>query len=186
MWCDISGNAVTVRINNSNFTKSKPVSRIDIRVPTLHISTTANNMTDFLFEKVQFNNNMIAFPSASAKVDATGSVSIVANNGDVKINMYMVNFISNQHLGINGGALAILFPYENGNIHSILITDCKFVGNKSPGHGAALYIDTRNDNDNIVIANTIFEHNVGGNSIFIYKASCIHYTDLIHLIIINQ
>ena len=172
MWYDISGHTVTVRINNSNFTNSKLAGSSRLKVPTLYISTSANNMSDFLFEKVQFNNNTIAI-HASAKVDVTGSVYIVANRGDVKINMLMVNFISNQYLGIGGGALAVLLPYENGSIHSILIAECKFVRNKSTSHGAALYIDTKNGDDSIQISNTIFEHNLGDYSV-IYLQGFFH------------
>ena len=54
---------------------------------------------------------------------------------------------------------------KNATIHSILITGCKFVGNKAPGHGAALYIDTKNDNDDIQIADTVFDQNEGGYSV---------------------
>ena len=172
MWCDISGNTVTVWINNSKFTNSKP-GGIDIKVPILYISTTANSTSDFIFEKVQFKNNVIAILPAEAKVDVTGSVSIVASKGNLNIKMLMVDFISNHYLGLDGGAFAVLLPYKNCEVHSIIITDCKFINNKSPGHGAALYIDTRNDNDNIQIENTIFDHNVGGNSV-VYLQGFLH------------
>ena len=85
----------------------------------------------------------------------------------------MVNFTSNKYIANKGGALSVTLPYENGTVHSILITGCKFVGNKAPGHGAALYIDTKNDNDDIQIADTIFDQNEGGFSV-VYLEGFMH------------
>ena len=164
---------ITVRINNSNFTNSKP-GILRLKVATVYISSTANNLSDFMFEKVQFNHNTIGLLHAfTSKVDVTGSLVIAANKGNANIVMTMVSFTFNRYLGFNGGALAVLLPYENGSIHSILITGCNFVSNKSPGHGAALYIDTRNDNDNIQIANTIFDFNKAGYSV-VYLQGFLH------------
>ena len=71
---------------------------------------------------MQFKNNVIAILPAVAKVDVTGSVSIVASKGNLNIKILMVDFISNQYLGLIGGAFAVLLPYKNCKVHSIIIT----------------------------------------------------------------
>ena len=168
VWSDITGNTITVWINNSSFTDSKR-GAIDIKVPTVYISTNASNASEIMFQGVQVTNNVIDVIPAPADLEfhVTGSVSILAIRGDVNITMYMVNFTSNQYLGLDGGALAAVLPCENGIAHSILITRCNFVNNNSPSYGAALYIDTRNHNDNIQIINTIFDQNAGGSAVYL-------------------
>ena len=166
LWCSICGNIITVMINSSNFTESKP-GIFHVKIPMVYIFSAANNVSEIIFNKVQFNNNQIPIPPAMSNVDIAGTVSIFAS-GEVKINMLMVNFMSNQYtyLGYTGGALTLSFPCENGKRHSILIDECKFVNNSSPdGPGAALYINTENENDFIQIANTIFDPNMGGSNI---------------------
>ena len=123
----------------------------------------------FAVQGVQVTNNVIEVLPAPAdpEVDVTGSISILAIKGDVNITMYMVNFTSNRYLGLVGGALAVVLPCENGIVHSILITRCNFVSNKSPSYGAALYIDTRNDNDNIKLVDKSFDQNVGGSAFYL-------------------
>ena len=151
-------------INSSNFTESKP-GIFHVKIPMVYIFSAANNVSEIIFNKVQFNNNQIPIPPAMSNVDIAGTVSIFAS-GEVKINMLMVNFMSNQYLGYTGGALTLSFPYENGKRHSILIDECTFVNNSSPdGPGAALYINTENENDFIQIANTILNRNMGGSNI---------------------
>ena len=168
VWCDISGNTITVSINNSSFTDSKH-GEIAMKVPTVYISTNASKASEIMFQGVQVTNNVIEVLPAPAdpEFDVTGSISILAIRGDVNITMYMVNFTSNQYLGLNGGALVVVLPCENGIAHSILISRCNFVNNNSPSYGAALYIDTRNHNDNIQIINTIFDQNVGGSAVYL-------------------
>ena len=168
VWSDITGNTVTVWINNSSFTDSKR-GVLAIKVPSVYISTNASNTSEIMFQGVQVTNNLIeVLPApAESELDVTGSVSISAIRGDVNINMYMVNFTSNRYSGLVGGALAVVLPCENGIAHSILITRCNFVSNKSPSYGAALYIDTRNDNDNIQIVDTNFHQNVGGSAVYL-------------------
>ena len=160
VYCEISGNIVTVMINNSNFTNSRPAG-FSQRVSTLYVHAAANNISEILFYMVQFNNNVLTFPNVVTNDNAIGTVSIVAISGNVKLNMFMANFISNKYIATKGGALSVTLPYEYATIHNILITGCKFIGNKAPGHGAALYINTKNDNDDIQIANTIFDKKPG-------------------------
>lgn len=173
VYCEISGNIVTVMINNSNFTNSRPAG-FSQRVSTLYVHAAANNISEILFYMVQFNNNVLTFPNVVTNDNAIGTVSIVAISGNVKLNMFMANFISNKYIATKGGALSVTLPYEYATIHNILITGCKFIGNKAPGHGAALYINTKNDNDDIQIANTIFDKNQGGSSV-VYLEGFLHY-----------
>ena len=97
---------------------------------------------------------------------AAGAVSIVSGSGDLEINMYMVNFISNEYLGHRGGALYI-FIYDRGNI-DIIIQECQFISNKSPGHGAAMFVYSEYsdiESNNMQIVNTHFNQNIAGSSI---------------------
>ena len=169
VWCDITGNVVNVWIKNSNFTDRNRVAVLALKVPTVYISTNASNASEIMFQGVQVTNNVIEVLPAPVdpEVDVTGSISILAIRGDVNITMYMVNFTSNRYLGLVGGALAVVLPYENGIAHSILIARCNFISNMSPSYGAALYIDTRNDNDNIQIIDTSFDQNVGGSAVYL-------------------
>ena len=165
VWCDISGNTVTVQINNSSFTDSRR-GNISLKVPAVYLSTSASNASEIMFQGVQVINNVIEILPAPAEVDVTAAVSIVANRGNISINMFLVNFTSNRYLGLVGGALAIVLSYENGIFHNILINGCNFVSNRSPSYGAALYIDTRNDH-NIQIVNTTFDQNIGGSTVYL-------------------
>ena len=165
LWCEICGHKITVAINSSRFSDKSPALLTETLIPTVYISSTAKTMSEIMFNSVHFNNNVIAIPTAEANVDTTGNVAIFFSKGNVIVYMSLVNFTFNQYFGQDRGALAISLPYENGTYHKILITGCNFVSNKSPGHGAALYIDTKNKNDNIQIINTVFDHNIAGYSV---------------------
>ena len=165
LWCEICGHKIIVAINSSKFSDNSPALYTTHFFPTLYISLTAKIMSEIMFDSVHFNNNVIAIPVAASDYDITGTVSIFVPKGNVIISMSMVNFTFNQYFGRDGGALAVSFPYENGTYHKILITGCNFVSNKSPGHGAALYVDTKNNNDNIQIINTVFDQNIAGYSV---------------------
>ena len=166
MKCSIHGNRISVRTDGSNFSGSnRPEFNHNLRFPIFYISSHANNISEIMFYEVQFYNNLNSVHPAVSTIDTAGAASIVINSGNVKINMSMVNFISNEHLGHDGGALTISLPYENGTKHSTLITGCKFIRNKSPGHGSALYIDTKNNNDSVQITNTTFDQNVGYDNV---------------------
>ena len=173
LWCEISGHKTTVAINSSKFSDNSPPVLIETFFPTVYISTAAKTMSEIMFNSVNFNNNVIDIPAAGSNIDTTGTVAIFAPKGNITINMSMVNFTFNQYFGRDGGALTVSLPYENGTYHKILITGCNFVSNKSPGHGAALYVDTKNDNDNIQIANTVFDHNIAGYSV-VYLRGFLH------------
>ena len=174
VFCSIIGNKISVMMNTSNFTGSKTTAfKLDKEIFTLYISTSARNISEIMFYRAQFNNNVIPIPSAAANTDITGTVLIVAPRGDIKINMSMVNFTYNQNFGRSGGALAVSLPFKNGSYHRIFITGCRFIINKSSGHGAAMYINTQNDYDDIQITNTIFEQNVGGYSV-VYLNGFLH------------
>ena len=174
--CSIIGNKISVMMNTSNFTGSKPTAfRLKGEIAKVHFSSSARNISEIMFYKVQFNNNVVPIPTAAANADITGTVLIDAPRGDIKVNMSMVNFTYNQNFGRDGGALAVSLPFKNDSYHRIFITGCRFIINKSSGHGAALYIDTQNYNDNIQITNTIFEQNVGGYSVVYLKGFLRHF-----------
>ena len=170
--CSVGGSRTSIIINNSNFTDSG-WPKIREMFPTVYISCTTNNTLKIMFYKVQFNNNLNPSALSAASVDRPGTVCIIAKGGDVKVSMFMVNFVSNKYFGHNGGVLTILLPNQNDSdySYSILIKGCRFVRNRSAGHGAALYIDAKNDKGNIQITNTIFDQNTGASSIIYLQGS---------------
>ena len=166
LWCSIRGNTITAMINNSNFTDSKfPGNRLANKVLPVHISFAAKNISKAILYRLHLSNNLIGLLPAISNIDVSGAISIVVINGDFILEVLMVNFTSNYNEGRDGGALTVLLPYDSGSIHSIYIAGCNFESNKSPGHGAALYIDTKNKNDNLEIVNTIFDKNDAGYSV---------------------
>ena len=158
IWCTVTGNNVSVTINNSNFVDNKPA--VKLSVAAVSIFSTAASTLVIKFYRVQFNNNIIGVPPFSLVPGVAGALSIVTLTGDVEINMYMVNFTSNRYLGHNGGALYVLSDANNNFMH---VEDCQFVRNESPGHGAALLIFM--NNVYLQIKNTRFDQNVAGSSV---------------------
>ena len=106
MWHLITGNVISFTINNSNFTDSKPSDSPS--VAALGIFIQVNNISEITFFRVKVINNLIGISELSLIDGTAGAVSIVAFGGDFKMNMYMVNFISNEYLGRDGGALFFL------------------------------------------------------------------------------
>ena len=166
--CTIIGNKMSVTVNNSNFTNSALVDNSTIS--TVGIHAQVSDISAITFYRVQFNHNVIGFPKLSTtdealEIDARGIVSVITTGEDIEIKMHMVNFTSNKYLGGDGGALYIFLQGDNRNSFNIYIEECQFVGNKSPGHGAALYIYTDFNDGYIQINHTNFDQNVGGSSI---------------------
>ena len=162
IWCEVLGNNILVTINDTNFMDNKPA--VNSTVSTVSIFSEAASTSIIKFYWVQFNNNIIGIPIFSLIQGVAGALSIITNNGDVKINIYMVKFTSNQYLGQDGGALYVyLLNPNNSFIH---VEKCQFVKNKSPGHGAALIIFVVGSNDSCLqIRNTNFDQNTAGSSI---------------------
>ena len=170
LWSELRGYRIRVTINDTTFSDSNTVPFYNSAYnSTIYISSAAVSISEIVFNGVHFNDNVNVIPIGAANGDATGAVVIIAPRGDIIINVSMVNFISNQCLGCDGGALTVSLPYKNDGHHKIFITGCNFINNKSPGHGAALFIDTRNDNDYIEITNTIIDHNMAGSSVVYLK-----------------
>ena len=160
--CLITGDDILVMINNSHFTDNKPAADTIVG-----INAVANKL-NIMFYQVRFNNNQIKAQSTSSSTpDIAGAVSIYSARGDVTICMYKVNFTSNQYLGNDGGALYIVGSSDiENNKHIILIQECEFVNNRSPSHGAAVFIHSVNFHINeILIIDTDFYQNVAGSSV---------------------
>ena len=166
VWFDMYGNTISIRINDSNFNNSKPALQSQDIVASISITVNARDISEIMFYGVQFNDNLIgAHQIDSIFHDITGAVSISTRSGSVQVGMYMVDFKSNNYLGHDGGALAILLMGERNENFNITVKQCKFVGNKSPGHGAALYIYTDFNNGYIKIEDSNFKQNYAGSSI---------------------
>ena len=172
VWCYISAaNKVSITINNSSFTDSKLTHTASAVFP-VGIFPQAHNISEITFYGVKFSNNVIGIPTLfSNAVDGpvgAGAVYIVTSYGNVEINMYDVIFTTNQYLGKYGGAL---YVYLRGNLPSyhsfrFYIEQCQFVSNKSPDHGAAMFIYTENFYDNSIhIEDTHFDQNIAGSSV---------------------
>ena len=166
VWSTLSGNKISIRIDDSNFTNNKPALYRPQVVASMTINSDANDISEITFYRVQFNDNIIgAHHITSVSHDSTGAVSIVTQSGSVEVRMYMVDFIRNHYLGRDGGALFILLVSEINKNFSITVEKCHFVENSSPGHGAALYIYTNFNDSNIQIRDTHFNQNSAGSSI---------------------
>ena len=174
VWCFSTGNNILISINNSNFSDTRPeVNSYTVGMSTIGIFPQAVNISEITFYGVQFNNNLIGVPRFSYLDGTAGAISIVTLAGDVEIHMYMVNFTSNRYTGYDGGALYILLMGNRTSytsFYDILVEKCEFVNNKSPGHGAALYIYTVDfSSSNIEIIDTGFDQNIAGSSVVYIK-----------------
>jgi len=103
------GNIISFTLNKSNFTDGKPA--VDSAI--MSIICDAETISKITFYKVQFNNNVIPIPEVGLINGIAGAVSISSQSGDVEINLYMVDFISNQYLA--HGALCILLVGSDDN-----------------------------------------------------------------------
>ena len=154
MICSIAGNEVSVMINNSAFNDKEYA--IDAAVGIY----LKGKVSKVMLNNVQFGNKLVA----SRFRKENGAVSISTDSAQVAIFIYNATFTSNEYSFNDGGGLYIFG--SSGVEHDVVIERCKFVNNKSPGHGAALYIDTMNFNhSHIKIVDTIFDHNMAGSSI---------------------
>ena len=162
VWCYLGGNITSITMNNSNFTDGN--SLYTYTPAAVGILTGSSIKSEINFYGVQFSNNVVSRSVGDIHGAGGGAVDITPLS-DVEINMYMVNFTSNQYIEGNGGALCVLL--FDANIHcKIFIKECEFVSNKSPGHGAALYIYTDHSNEcYLQITDTTFDQNIAGNSV---------------------
>ena len=161
VWCFLHANITSITINNSTFIDGNS----SITPTALGILAGAVIKSEITFYGVQFSNNVISWSVGDIYGTGGGAVYIAIGIGDVEINMSMVNFTSNQYTAGNGGALYFLLFDTNRNCN-IFVKECEFVNNKSPGHGAALYIYTGYSNKcHLQIADTLFDRNIAGNSV---------------------
>ena len=170
VWCNGYGNRISISIKNSSFSDTKPV--VNSYVPALRIFPQAGNISEIMFYGVEVDNNLIGVPEFSYLDGTAGAISIVTLTGDVEIHMYMVNFTSNRYTGYDGGALYIFLVGDHirFNTYDIHVEKCEFVGNKSPGHGAALFIYTEDFAGSYVeIIESRFDQNIAGKSIVYIK-----------------
>ena len=152
------GHVTSITINDSNFTDGSS-SSIQFGVEIFVEAVIKSEVTIY---EVQFSNNLISAPVYGTE----GGVVYINTIGDVEINIHMVNFTSNQYLGGNGGALYILLFSDTNTYSRILIKECEFVSNQSPGHGAVLYVLTNYSNDGYLqMVDTTFDQNIAGNGV---------------------
>ena len=130
--CNMAGNKISVVINESSFTDRKLNANSSVATVSVSILNAPHDTSEITFYRVQIYNNTMGIPYASVHVlnrIAAGAVSIVSYSGDLKINMYMVNFTSNKYLGNPGGALYIFI--DDYRIIDIIVQECQFISNKS-------------------------------------------------------
>ena len=172
VWFKADANRISVTVNDSNFSNTKPINYSDTYrgMSTVGIFPQAADNSEIMFYKVQFNDNLIGVPGFTYLKGTTGTASIVTLKGGVTITLFMVTFTFNQYTGYDGGALFILLMGDNTISSSICVEKSDFVSNASPGHGAALYIYTENyETSAIDIINTNFGQNIAGSSIVYIK-----------------
>ena len=187
VWYLVTGNTISFTINESNFIDSKPSGSQAVAALSIFVDG-GSNISEVIFFKVKIINNLIGTSELSIIDETAGAVSIGVIGGDVKINMNMINFTSNEYLGRDGGALFVLLIADSAdnNYYDILLEECEFVNNKSPGHGASLYIYTRDFSiSNIQIANTSFNQNMAGSSI-VYIAQESFFLDSNKILLVNS
>ena len=164
----LSGNRVLATINDSTFSDTTPSNYAYLGMSAVAIFPHADDISEIMFNRVQFNNNLIGVPAYTYLKGTTGAAAIIALRGKVKITLSMVNFTSNQYTGYDGGALFIFLRDEkNFSVsYDIRLEKCKFVSNVSPGHGAALYIYSEDfRTSSIDIIDTRFDQNIASSSI---------------------
>ena len=156
----VIGNKMTVMINGSNFTDSK-----SIVGHIVEIVPEGVDKSKITFYRVQFSYNQVG-----TSISELAAAVVIYGAGNT-VDMCEVNFTSNQQQGTYGGALLIYGLSEITYNCYIFIRGCKFVGNSSPGHGAAMYIDLVNLNTtyyyipNVEIVDTCFDQNIAGSSV---------------------
>ena len=171
------GNIISFTLNESNFTDGKPA--VDSAI--MSIICDAETISKITFYKVQFNNNVIPIPEIGLINGIAGAVSISSQSGDVEINLYMVDFISNQYLA--HGALCILLVGSDDNYCKISVKECKFMSNISPANGVVLYVYTVFFDDvEVQIERTLFDQNMASISVvYIAQESYITQDDNIRV-----
>ena len=171
LWCwAVGGNRILATINNSNFSDTRPPFYAYLGMSAIEIFPHAKNISEIMFYRVQFNDNLIGVPKFTYLKDTAAAVNIITLRGKVKINLTMVNFTSNQYTGYDGGALFIYLSYRDENtvsgFYDIHLENCKFLSNVSPGHGAALYIYSEDfGTSSVDIIDTRFDQNIASSSI---------------------
>ena len=162
VWNSIMGYQTSVKIDNSNFTDNQYANSSLLKF------VIWSNRSKVTYHRVQFSNNQ----------GGTFVVYILSFTGNVKINMYLVNFTHNQYLG---GALYI--SPKDGSKSTILLKKCEFVNNRSPGQGTVLYFLADNVNDaHVQIQDTNFNQNKGDSTVYI-AATQSDFTHNIKLIV---
>ena len=181
LWCLIVGNNIKFVVNDSYFIDNKPINPFDASLAAVNTVgifplTRDKSVSQIVFYNVHIINSTTATNDYSSNA---GVVYIATLGGNIEIHMIKVKFISNQCLGDNGGAVYIE-PLED--VHDaydffLHITQCEFINNVSPGHGAALYVYGSISNSNVLISNTLFESNIAGSSI-VYIAEVRSFTNV--------
>ena len=123
-----------------------------------HYEKLPNDLSLHISESSFSNNNSVY----SVNSDNPGAVSIVSSYGNVEIYLTNVTFVSNG----NGAVYVELNSFNVSDKLCLYTQGCKFVDNKSCGHGAAFYINTGiSKSPRILIDGSEFVNNNAGDSI---------------------
>ena len=188
---------VNIRLEHSNFTYNSASTAYSSAV-YFHLDTNDNSVYNVSIEHCNFTNNnngtiwifttesklsmhlviikevLVMGSQMIGNPTGGGAVSVILNgfmNNTIIINN--VKFLSNNYMGVAGGALYI--KTTNGNSR-VYITNCRFQENTANGEGAALFIVDDNTGSSITMCRTYvyvlsnFTSNSGGNSVVYISA----------------
>jgi len=163
LWWDIGANQVTFVMSNCIFTNNNMTAVDDAGFAMTFLLGTAQST--MIVDNVNITNVYTAIDSTS---NTGGIIGILLSRykGLLNFKMTGVSFQSNTYYGDKGGVV-----YINYNSNSDLqFVECKFCNNTSFGNGAALYIGDSN-NSAIQISDTIFDHNILGDSVVFVQST---------------
>jgi len=150
LWWKLYSDETTILISNSSFDYNKPA--LQSTKGTVTFAVTSKVVIAIVDVNI-FNSVTPDYP------DGYGTIDVNTINSDyLYLNMTRVNMYSKKYLGDSGGTVYIQ-ANENNNA-TLLFDHCKFIGSSSAGRGAALYIDTnqnQGDKNNFLIFASIID-----------------------------
>ena len=163
---EVSGN-ITVKLCNFLASKKSIMGNYSNGLSIKRLNMNQSNNFYLHISESNFTNNNVNVHFVNS--DNAGAISIISSYGSIAIHLMNVSFLSND----NG---AVYIELDSSNISDsfqLFVQGCKFIDNKSCGHGAAFYINTGiSDSPSIQINSTEFISNNAGDSIInVFTAS---------------
>ena len=163
VWCDITGGKISVTMIDSNFINSK-LANDSTNVATVGIHVKANNLSEIIFNGVQFSNNRIG--------ENVGGTLYILLVGNFDISLEECHFGSNRSPG-RGAALFIYTEDLQHSVSNIKIVNTHFDLNIADS--SVVYITQSgfkqgNHNLKLQVNTSMFTNNVA--SLIMYLSAC--------------